>query len=201
MFMLEHRDQSYDVVTSNTTGPGTTTTYSFRDQSNAPNAFLGVGGRATSKSDFVRFTFGLTPGLAIRTFSPSRKNDGGSSSPPPNDNPGGGSNRFVPSGTTTNGITGCQNNCGTNNDQDFGGTGYTTFAFLADGGILLGSTPGTKFYIGANVWVDFGSTLTVGPDTKTPIPDNAFAAPGRGVRVNQAVQFYVGPTIGLQFGH
>ena len=67
--------------------------------------------------------------------------------------------------------------------------------------MLIGSTPGTKFYIGANLLVDFAPTIVVGPDTNTPIPDASFASPGRGVVLTDGANVYIGPTLGVQFGH
>jgi hypothetical protein len=51
------------------------------------------------------------------------------------------------------------------------------------------------------VWFDFAPTLVTGPDTRTPIPNTSFKQPGRGITVSDGTQFYVGPTLGLQFGH
>jgi hypothetical protein len=44
-------------------------------------------------------------------------------------------------------------------------------------------------------------TLVTGPDTQTPIPNDAFKQPGRGITVTDGTQLYLGPTLGLQFGH
>ena len=187
-FMLEHRDRSYRF-------PQSSGDLTFRDQSDAPNAFFGVGPRVTSKDETVRFTFGFAPGLAVRTFSPRRKlDDTGSSNPPPNNS--GNPNRFVQSqGTTT------VNNTNTPGDQSYAAAGYTTFGLVMDGGILLGSTPGPKFFIGVQTWIDFAPTIVTGPDTLTPIPNDAYARPGRGITVVDGTQFYIGPVLGLQFGH
>jgi hypothetical protein len=192
MFFLEHRDRGYDYTIAG--NANATYDYNFQDQSDAPNAFLGVGGRVTSKDDSVRFTAGLAPGLMIRTFSPRRKQDNGGS--PPTNTGGSSGNRFT-GGTTNNGCTG---SCGPS-EQDFNGAGYTTFGFVLDGGILLGSTPGAKFYIGANLIVDFAPTLVVGPDVQSPIPDSVFSRPGRGILLTDGVNVYIGPTLGVQFGH
>jgi hypothetical protein len=187
LFSLEHRDRSYrfDETTN-----GTTRTINFDDQSNAPAGFIGVGGRATSKDDSLRFTFGLAPGIGIHTFTPRRQhNDSGNAQV----NPGSGS-RFV-TNTTQNQTTSGQS------EQQFASAGYTAFGLLMDGGILIGSTPGTKFHLGVQAWVDFAPTLVAGPDTQTPIPNAAFKQPGRGITVADGTQFYLGPTLGLQFGH
>jgi hypothetical protein len=189
LFGLEHRDGDYRY---DLTANGTTRTINFHDQSDAPAAFIGVGARATSKDDSLRFTFGIAPGLGIHTFNPRRKyNDNGGAAPT---NPGTGA-RFV---NTTNQT---QQGPSGENEQQFSSAGYTAFGFLADGGILIGSTPGTKFYLGVQAWLDFAPTLVTGPDTMTPIPNNAFKRSGRGIAVTDGTQLYVGPTLGLQFGH
>jgi hypothetical protein len=187
LFMMEHREQKYRFPQISSGGTGGD--LSFRDQSNAPNAFFGIGPRVTSKDDTVRFTFGIAPGLAVRTFQPRRniENSPGSSG----SNPSG--NRFVQ--TTT------QNTGGVSGEQSYSSAGYTTFGLVMDGGILLGNTPGAKFFLGAQAWVDFAPTLVTGPDTIVPIPNDAFKRPGRGITVVDGAQLYVGPVLGLQFGH
>lgn len=190
VFMMEHRDRSY----TSDTGGGTQ--LRFRDESNAPNGFIGIGPRVTSKDETVRFTFGIAPGIAIRTFK-SRRNIEGS---PPNSSGSSGSptggNRFVQTGTGT-GSTGN----GGPVEETYKAAGYTTFGFVMDGGILIGSTPGAKFFLGAQAWIDFAPTLVTGPDTVIPIPNDAYKQPGRGITVVDGTQFFVGPVLGLQFGH
>jgi len=188
-FMLEHRERAYRAPRDNFGDLG------FRDQSDAANAFFGAGPRVTSKDDSVRFTFGIAPGIAIRTLSP-RRNVGDASQLNAN-NPQGSNtgNRFVqPQGTTNN---------NTNNPSEisFGSAGYTTFGLVMDGGVLLGSTPGTKFFLGVQAWIDFAPTIVSGPDTFVPLPNDAYARPGRGVTFVDGTQFYLGPVLGLQFGH
>jgi hypothetical protein len=187
LFMMEHREHKYRFPQISTGGAGGD--LSFRDQSNAPNAFFGIGPRVTSKDDTVRFTFGIAPGLAVRTFQPRRniENSGSGSG----SNPGG--NRFVQTTSqSTNSPPG---------EQSYSSAGYTSFGFVMDGGILLGNTPGAKFFLGAQAWVDFAPTLVTGPDTLVPIPNDAYKQPGRGITVVDGAQFYVGPVLGLQFGH
>jgi hypothetical protein len=187
LFTMEHREHKYRFPQISNGGGGGD--LSFRDQSNAPNAFFGIGPRVTSKDDTVRFTFGIAPGLAVRTFQPRRniENSGSGSG----SNPGG--NRFVQTTSqSTNSPSG---------EQSYSSAGYTTFGFVMDGGILLGNTPGAKFFLGAQAWVDFAPTLVTGPDTLVPIPNDAYKQPGRGITVVDGAQFYVGPVLGLQFGH
>jgi tetratricopeptide (TPR) repeat protein len=187
-FMFEHRDRSYLAPRQNSGDLG------FQDQSDAPNAFFGIGPRVTSKDESIRFTFGIAPGLAVRTFSPRRK-VGDASSLNPSSSPSGTGNRFVQNQGTTS------NNTNNPSDQSYASAGYTTFGFVMDGGILLGSTPGTKLFVGAQAWIDFAPTLVTGPDTLVPLPNDAYARPGRGVTVVDGTQVYVGPVLGLQFGH
>jgi hypothetical protein len=201
-FMLEHRDEDYAASIGS---PSTPYTLNFKDQSDAPNFFLGVGPRVTSKDEGVRFTFGIAPGIAVRNFNPRRTNDGNSQGTQPN-NPSG--NRFVQTGGTG---TGSGTGSGTGNgsgptqsgssEQSFGGAGYTAFGLAMDGGVLIGSTPGAKFFFGVQSWIDFAPKLVAGPDTMTPIPNEAFTEPGRGIKIVDGMQFYLGPVLGVQFGH
>jgi hypothetical protein len=177
-FMFEHRDETLRTPQS---GAGQQT---YNDEANGPNFFIGVGPRVTSKDDTIRFTFGIAPGIAIRNFDFHRDTNGGN-------NGGGNPNApFAPQNNAT----------GSGNGQDFS-AGYTTFGFMADGGMLLGSTPGAKFYLGVNAWLDFGREIVIGPETRSSLPDSAFTKPGRGILVSDGVQFIIGPTLGLRFGH
>jgi tetratricopeptide (TPR) repeat protein len=187
LFALDHREAKYRYEP---------TAYELKDESTSPAFFVGAGGRATSKNDTIRFTFGMAPGISVRTFSPERHQTNGGNSSQPNNTGNGGTARFGSPQTTTNGPT-----TSGSQDQTFANAGYTTFGVLFDGGILLGSSPGTKFYLGLQALVDFAPTIVTGPDTLSPIPDAAFPHPGRGVGLVDGVQFFVGPTLGLQFGH
>jgi hypothetical protein len=189
LFAFEHRDRDY---TFNDTSSGLTRTSNYGDTSNGPAGFIGVGPRVTSKDDSIRFTFGIAPGIGIHAFNPRRQRNGDLQ---PTTNDPGSSNRFVPQTTTGTGQT------QSGPEQKFGSAGYTAFGFVMDGGILIGSTPGTKFYLGVQAWIDFAPTLVIGPDTHTPIPNTAFKQPGRGITVTDGTQVFVGPTLGLQFGH
>ena len=82
------------------------------------------------------------------------------------------------------------------------GAGYTTLGLVADGGILLGSTPGAKFFIGAQMMIDFPPDDVVkGPDTIAQLPDNAYRVSGRGFFMTEGPQISFGPTLEVQFGH
>jgi hypothetical protein len=188
VFMFEHRDERLDASApsassgTGTSGP-TSIRYSSKFESNGANFFFGAGARATSKDSSVRFTFGLAPGLSFRSFPVHRGVENGD-------------------GSGGNGGTNCltATNCATSNsnEQSFPAAGYTTFGFLADGGVLFGSTPGAKFYLGVNAWLDFPpADVVVGPSAAS-VP---LARPGRGYAVVDSVQFFVGPTLGIQLGH
>jgi sulfur carrier protein ThiS len=191
-FMFEHRERDYTANLPATTGSNS---FTFKDQSDGANFFLGVGPRVTSKDESVRFTFGIAPGVAVRSFNPRRSPDGGGGDLSPN-NPSS-SNRFVQtSQTSQSGPSGP-----TDYTQDFNGAGYTAFGFVMDGGILIGSTPGPKFFLGMQASLDFAPKLVTGPDTNTPIPDTSFKEPGRGISLVDGTQFFFGPVLGVQFGH
>jgi hypothetical protein len=191
LFAFEHRTRDYVFADTST---AVTRTSNFGDTSNAPAGFIGVGPRVTSKDDSIRFTFGIAPGIGIHAFNPRRQRNGdGGNNPTPNDP--GSNNRFVPQTTTGAGQTQSQP------EERFASSGYTAFGFIMDGGILIGSTPGPKFYLGVQAWIDFAPTLVTGPDTRTAIPNAAFKQPGRGITVTDGTQLFVGPTLGLQFGH
>jgi len=212
-FMLEHRNRDYEYQgVDNTRTPPGSFDYQFQDKSTGPGLFLGAGGRVTSKHESFRFTFGLSPGIAIRWFSPRRDQNGscfpgfsgcGGSSPTPGNNNPGGANRFVNGDQTGTGTTTNPQPQQNNGNSDLGGgAGYTAFALMMDAGILIGSTPGAKFFLGVQAWIDFPpDTIVAGPETSTGLPDSTFARPGRGVTIVDGTQFYFGPTIGLQFGH
>ena len=184
LMAYDHRNRDYRF---NDPSGGTTTT-NFNDRTNGLAAFVGLGPRVTSKDDTVRFTFAIAPGVGIHALNPRRERSGGDSTS------GDSGNRFVTNGNpnqTSGGFS----------ESQFTDLGYTAFGFLMDGGMLIGSTPGTKFYLGVQAWIDFAPTLVTGPDTSTSIPNAAFKQPGRGITVTDGTQFYFGPTLGLQFGH
>lgn len=174
-FLLDGRNQQLDY----TGNAMSTETLKITE----PSGFFGIGPRVTSKAATVRFTFGVAPGLVVRSVDFGRNNDGNTS---PSNGPCG-----APSQPT----------CSTNSGSFGGHAGYTAPGFNFDGGMLIGSTPGTKFYLGLMAIVDFPPTIVVGPDTQSRLPDAAFQVPGRGYIAVHGAQFYFGPTLGLQFGH
>jgi hypothetical protein len=180
---FEHRDQTLDVAI-----PPPNPTRKLALESNAGNFFFGAGPRVTSKAETVRFTFGIAPGIAIRNFTVRvhEDNDGGSGG-------GSGQSTFVQGG---------QGNGPSTPENEFPNAGYTALAFASDFGVLFGSTPGTKFFLGVDMWIDFPpGDIIVGPDIRSNIPASAYRAPGRGVFIVNGTQFYIGPTLGVQFGH
>lgn len=195
IFMPETRTRDYEYTT---TAGGGSRTANFVDRSFAPNGFFGAGGRVTSKNESVRFTFGLAPGIAIRSFNPSRECEGGSCGVFNDGSQTSNTPRFTNDPVANN----ATNDDNGSNQQDFPKAGYTAFALVIDGGVLIGSTPGAKFFLGAQAWLDFPpDTIVTGPDTKTPIENRAFKEPGRGITLIHGPQFYIGPTIGLRIGH
>lgn len=169
--MLEHRDQSVAY-------PDPVQTYSRHVdfESNSPAAFVGAGPRVTSRGETTRFTFGLAPGFSLRQFRVTGRFSGQSPSCAPG-----------------------QQSC-TSSDESFPAAGYTAFGFMADGGVLLGSTPGTKFFLGVHAWLDFPPRdVVVGPVDL--VPAGVLKSPGAGYVVVDSVQFFIGPVLGVQFGH
>jgi hypothetical protein len=194
IFMPETRSHDYEYASA----PPNNFTGNFVDRSFSPNGFFGAGGRVTSKHETVRFTFGLAPGIAIRSFNPSRECEGSCNHDAQSQSPSG----------TTSFIQNEQNNdfssSGNNrpNHVEFPKAGYTAFALVLDAGVYFGSTPGAKFFLGVQSWIDFPpDTIVTGPDTQIPLTDNAYKHPGRGIRFIDGPQFYIGPSIGLRFGH
>lgn len=80
----------------------------------------------------------------------------------------------------------------------------TSLAWSADGGVLLGPTPGTKFYLGAIMLWSFGDAIMT--PGGAPTPGNLAAGGTLPVerppfRIAPSGTFYLGPTIGFHFGH
>jgi hypothetical protein len=145
------------------------------------DAFFGAGARITSHDSTVRFTAGLAPGIAVHHVN---VDDGYTGS------------------TGGSACNSSLNNCNNNNSAGggSGSAGYVAPGLIFDGGMLVGSTPGAKFFLGVTAWLDFAPTLFVGPDTQAPLPASDFY-PGRGLKAVGGPQFYLGPTLGIQFGH
>jgi hypothetical protein len=128
--------------------------------------FGGLGGRITSPTNLIRFTFGAAFGVSYKDSQLNRDISGDFSS------------------------------------TSSGGAGYVAPGFIFDGGILLGSTPGVKFSLGALCWLDFAA------DDLAVLDRENVRVNGRTLRLNGAVpvtksgpNVLIGPAIGLQFGH
>ena len=81
--------------------------------------------------------------------------------------------------------------------------GFVEPSFLLNGGVLIGNTPGIKFFAGLMMWLDFaGDALGVGPDTSAAgLSQDAYTVPGKGYLVTASgIQAFVGPTLGIRYG-
>ena len=78
------------------------------------------------------------------------------------------------------------------------GTGFVAPALMLDVGILIGRTPGTKFFLGVSSWFDAAPTLYVGPDLNY---SPTMLYPGRAMLAASGTEVFLLPTIGFQFGH
>ena len=79
-------------------------------------------------------------------------------------------------------------------------------AGIADLGVTFGSTPGVRFFIGITAMLEYAaSPLQAPPQTIGVTPSTPGAAPFNVTSptydVSPQTQIYVGPTIGLNFGH
>ena len=146
-------------------------------QFNSFNGFIGPGARITMPTQILRVTGALAFGTAMRHFTVDR----------------------CSVNSMNNGMPGSMSNT----DPGFqSNAGYADPALFFDAGLLFGSTPGTKFFLGAVGWVDFPSQdIAVGPDKTLPAPNEFFSGPGRGYTLASGPQVFFGPTVGVQFGH
>jgi hypothetical protein len=72
---------------------------------------------------------------------------------------------------------------------------------MFDAGILLGSTPGVKFSLGAVCWIDFaGDDLSVLGSETVHTKTGKLRLPGDVPVVESGPNVFIGPAIGLQFG-
>lgn len=138
----------------------------------------GLGLRATSKHTVIRFTGGA--GLAAVYRSMEAKVNANVMVPDPN----------------------CAGaSCP---DQSRGmdwssSTSKTIPMLLLDASLLLGSTPGTKFQLGALLAVEFYGNATV-TDPQATTTENGVLVPRPGMQVSRGTEVFFGPVIGLQFG-
>jgi hypothetical protein len=79
---------------------------------------------------------------------------------------------------------------------------YSAPTLLLDGGLLLGSTPGAKFYLGLFGWFEFSGDVTLQRDASA-LEGQASRIPleWRQMEVYQGTQVFVGPLLGIGFGH
>jgi hypothetical protein len=80
---------------------------------------------------------------------------------------------------------------------------YTAPGLMLDGGMLLGSTPGAKFYLGGLLWVDFPpeDLLTGSIPATAGLPAGVVSTSDSKMLLSTGTQVYVGPMLGVQFGH
>jgi hypothetical protein len=84
---------------------------------------------------------------------------------------------------------------GTTSNETTNPAFYAAPAITADGGIELGSTPGTRFYLGCLLVADFASATTV----TTSWTDPNYPPPTKLNGVN-GTDVFLGPILGMQFG-
>jgi hypothetical protein len=181
-FIVDHFDYGAPTNTTSTSSSNMQTGSSGNSGVTGIGGFFGVGGRVTSRNPTVRFTAALIPGVAVHSVS---INDDGYSG-----SEGGGN---------TSACNSNLNRC-INGSSFSQSAGYAAPGLAFDGGMLVGNTPGAKFFLGITAWLDFAPTLYVGPDTEAPLPASDFYA-GRALQVVSGVQFFFGPSLGIQFGH
>ncbi len=146
--------------------------------------FFGVGPRATSKAEHVRVTGGVALGAGPHAFIGS-------------------------GGTPIKSIAGLQPSSQGNAECcQSGGNfspGYTAFALAGDIGLLVGRTPGAKFFLAIDWYLEIPPDVVIGPDNTPGIPAQYFNADPqtqpRGWRILHGPQFFIGPSLGVQFGH
>jgi hypothetical protein len=73
---------------------------------------------------------------------------------------------------------------------------YPAPSLMVDAGVELGSTPGTKFYLGCLMVADFAGATPI----NTSATDPNFPAPPGGINGVNGTDVFVGPILGMQFG-
>jgi hypothetical protein len=175
---------SYEAPEASSTETNSTNQGSNNGDVTGVDTFLGVAGRVTSHGATVRGTAALAPGVLIHIVNVS---DGFSNDQGPGT-----------SGPCNSSLNNCSKS--TSSSSGEGSVGYVAPAFMFDGGMLVGNSPGAKFFLGVVALVDFAPTLYWGPDGQAPVPASDLY-PGRGLKAISGAQFYVGPSLGIQFGH
>jgi PEGA domain len=173
----------YSLETPETSSTNNTSQGSNSGDVTGVDTFLGAAGRVTSHGATVRGTAALAPGVLIHIVN---VNDGFTN------------NEGAGTGPCNSSLNNCSKSTSGGSGQ--GSVGYAAPAFMFDGGMLVGNSPGAKFFLGVVALVDFAPTLYWGPDGQAPFPASDLY-PGRGLKAISGIQFYVGPSLGLQFGH
>jgi hypothetical protein len=73
---------------------------------------------------------------------------------------------------------------------------YVAPALMLDGGIELGSTPGTRFYLGCQFIADFASATPV----TSNFTDPNYPQPNPPINGVNGTDIFIGPILGMQFG-
>jgi hypothetical protein len=75
-------------------------------------------------------------------------------------------------------------------------------AMMIDAGLLLGSTPGTKFTLGVMAWMEFAGKVNTeeGGNRAANAGGTAVSLASPSTNISTGTRFFIGPTIGLQFG-
>jgi hypothetical protein len=77
---------------------------------------------------------------------------------------------------------------------------YVTPSLMIDGGIELGSTPGTRFYLGCLMVADFGSSGSASISPGASSNSSVVVGPPAVLHGVNGTDVFVGPILGLQFG-
>ena len=71
--------------------------------------------------------------------------------------------------------------------------------FLLDGGVLLGSSPGTKVFLGVMLAIEFAPSHTPTAAKEKTFADQPYGTPG--LDIASGTQYRFGPVLGFQFGY
>jgi hypothetical protein len=71
----------------------------------------------------------------------------------------------------------------------------------ADVGAMFGHSPGGKFLLGAELWLDLPPNEVIGPDTMSQSLTKLSAVVPRNYLVAKTPELFIGPTLGVQWGH
>lgn len=126
-----------------------------------------LGGRLMPKTQNIRPTIGFGAGIALKSIWFNR----GVKTNPPNTN----ADNTVSSGLTT----------------------YVVPAISLDAGIELGSTPGSRFYLALQMFVDFAGEV---PASVSPSPPGSANYPTPQIDLVHGTDVFIGPSLGVQFG-